>query len=174
MAFSLGGTWELLERTPRALDGLLRGSSPAWYRAGEEPGSWSPIQVVGHLAHVEEVNWVPRAEHLLRHKDAHPFAPLDRAAHLERFADWTLEALLDRFAELRRTNLDTTRGWNLDEEQLEHRGQHPELGSVRLRELLATWAVHDLAHLGQISRVMACRYAEAVGPWQRFISVLEQ
>lgn len=165
MSFSLDETWELLERTPSALDALLRGSSPAWHDSEEGPGTWSPIQVVGHLVHVEEVNWVPRAEHILRCGDDRPFAPLDRFAHLDRFADRTLETLLDRFAELRQTSLQTVREWDLGEEQLDRRGLHPELGPVRLRELLATWAVHDLTHLGQICRVMARRYAAEVGPW---------
>jgi len=31
--------------------------------------------------------------------------------------------------------------------------------------LLATWAVHDLPHLHQISRVMAHQYREAVSLW---------
>jgi len=168
----LDETWELLERTPVAFDALLRGISPAWHRAHEGPDTWSPIQVVGHLVHVEEVNWVPRAEHILRHGDDHPFARLDRSAHLKGFADWPLADLLDRFAELRRGNLRTVRGWGLDEEQLDCRGLHPELGPVRLRELLATWAVHDLVHLGQVGRVMAKRYADTVGPWQAYMASL--
>jgi len=171
MSFDLGDTWELLERTPATLDALLHNSSPAWHRADEGPGTWSPIQVVGHLVHVEEVNWVPRAEHIVQHGTTRPFAPLDRTAHLERFADWRLEDLLDRFAELRRSNLQTVRGWKLDEEQLGRHGLHPELGPVLLRELLATWTVHDLDHLGQITRVMARRYVGNVGPWRVLLPV---
>ena len=50
-------------------------------------------------------------------------------------------------------------------EDLERTGLHPALGPVTLRELLATWVVHDLAHLRQIARAMAERYATDVGPW---------
>jgi hypothetical protein len=44
---------------------------------------------------------------------------------------------------------------------------------VTLRQLLATWVAHDLAHLNQISRVMAKQYKEAVGPWRRYLGVME-
>ena len=52
-------------------------------------------------------------------------------------------------------------------------GEHPEFGPVTLRQLLATWVAHDLAHLNQISRVMAKQYKEAVGPWRRYLRVMD-
>jgi hypothetical protein len=44
---------------------------------------------------------------------------------------------------------------------------------VSLSQLLATWVVHDLTHLHQLSRVMAHQYQEAVGPWSAFLGVLK-
>jgi hypothetical protein len=41
---------------------------------------------------------------------------------------------------------------------------HPELGLVRARQLLATWTAHDLAHVLQISRVLAKQLQDDVGP----------
>jgi hypothetical protein len=52
------------------------------------------------------------------------------------------------------------------------KGIHPQFGEVSLRELIATWVVHDLTHLRQISTVMAKRYDEAVGPWKEYLSIL--
>jgi hypothetical protein len=43
---------------------------------------------------------------------------------------------------------------------------------VRLSELLATWAVHDLTHLHQLARVMAHQYREDVGPFGAYLGVL--
>jgi hypothetical protein len=43
---------------------------------------------------------------------------------------------------------------------------------VNLRQLLATWAAHDLNHLAQISRVMAKRYTAEVGAWRAYLSIL--
>jgi hypothetical protein len=43
---------------------------------------------------------------------------------------------------------------------------------VTLSELLATWAVHDLTHLHQLSRVLALQFFTAVGPWRAYLGVL--
>jgi hypothetical protein len=132
------------------------------------------LDVVGHLINGEETDWVPRARIILEQGEAQPFEPFDRFAQFGRFAGWSLEQLLDRFAELRQANLDVVRGWRLTEAQLALKGRHPELGPVTLRELLATWAVHDLNHLAQISRVLAKRYTDEVGPWRAYLSVLNR
>jgi hypothetical protein len=61
----------------------------------------------------------------------------------------------------------------LQPNDLDKRGRHPALGVVTLSQLLATWAAHDLTHLHQISRVMAHQYRKAVGPWSKFLGVLD-
>lgn len=172
MISSLGSTIEILERTPAVAGALLRGTSPAWHRLDEGPETWSPFDVVGHLIHADETNWVPRAQTILEHGEDRALGPFDRFGQFARFGDWSLDDLLDRFAELRRTQLQTLHGWRLSESQLSRTGRHPELGTVTLGQLLSTWAVHDLAHLGQIARVMAKGYADEVGPWREYLSVL--
>ena len=171
-SFSLPDTLDVLERTPSVLDALLRGTSPAWHRVDEGPGTWSPFDVVGHLVHGEETDWVPRARVILEHGEDQPFEPVDRFAHLGRFSDWSLADLLDRFAELRRSSVETVRGWGLSDEQLALRGRHPAFGPVTLRQLLATWAVHDLGHVRQVARTMARRYTDEVGPWTEYLTIL--
>ena len=128
--------------------------------------------MVGHLIHGEETDWVPRARLILEHGEERPFEPFDRFAQLTRFAGWSLDPLLDRFAELRQANLTIVSGWQLTDAQLALPGRHPELGSVTLRQLLATWAVHDLNHIAQIARVMARRYTQEVGVWRTYLSIL--
>ena len=39
---------------------------------------------------------------------------------------------------------------------------------------VATWAAHDLNHLGQITEALAKRYREEVGPWRAFLPVLNR
>jgi hypothetical protein len=73
---------------------------------------------------------------------------------------------------LRSEKLAELRSLNLAPRQLELRGLHPALGTVTLSQLLATWAVHDLTHLHQISRVIAHQYRDAVGPWSKYLGVL--
>lgn len=172
MSFDLADTLDLLDRTPAALTSLLRGVSRDWHSVDEGPGTWSAFDVVGHLIHGEETDWVPRARIILRLGETRAFEPFDRFAQIERFAGWTLDVLLERFSELRRANVTTVRSWRLTAEQLALRGRHPELGTVDLRQLLATWAVHDLNHLGQIARVMAKRYQDDVGVWRAYLSIL--
>jgi hypothetical protein len=43
---------------------------------------------------------------------------------------------------------------------------------VTLRQLLATWVVHDLGHIAQIARVMAKQYREEIGPWATYLPVV--
>ena len=174
MTFTLAETLDILERTPVVLDRLLRGSSPSWHTVNEGPETWSAFDVVGHLIHGEETDWVPRARIILEDGERRAFEPFDRFAQLDRFNDWVLDDLLDRFAELRQTSLQTVRSWDLTDQQLALRGRHPELGPVTLRQLLATWAVHDLNHMGQIVRVMAKQYADEVGAWHAYLSILHR
>jgi hypothetical protein len=63
---------------------------------------------------------------------------------------------------------------NLTPELLEKRGKHPELGVVTLKQLLATWVVHDLGHIRQVVRVMAKQYRDAVGPWTAYLSIVAE
>ena len=172
MDFTLDAAIEVLIRTPRTVRTMLSGLSSSWSGGTEGPDTWSPQEVVGHLIHGEETDWIPRAKIILTEGESRAFEPFDRFAQGRRFADWSLERLLDRFAELRAGNVATLQGWRLTPQQLALRGRHPELGPVTLSQLLATWVVHDLGHVAQISRVMAKQYTAAVGPWTAYLPVL--
>ena len=113
-----------------------------------------------------------RIEIILNDGAERPFAPFDRFAFREEYKGDRLAELLDRFRELRSRNLERLRSLELGSEQLELEGRHPELGTVRLRQLLASWAVHDLGHIRQIVRVMAKQYTDEVGPWKPYLRVL--
>lgn len=172
MSFDLPETLDVLSRTPNVVGTLLRGTSDSWHARKDGPDAWSAFDVVGHLIHGEETEWIPRARIILEHGETRPFEPFDRFAQIKASVGWSLDRLLDRFAELRRSNLEVVRGWRLTEAQFALPGRHPELGAVTLGQLLATWAVHDLNHIAQISRVMAKRYTEEVGVWRAYLSVL--
>jgi hypothetical protein len=163
----------VLTRTPRVLDGLLRDLPETWTTATEGPGTWSPYVVVGHLIHGEIADWMPRLEIILEHGQSHPFDTFDREAQLRESQDKPLTQLLDEFSTLRLYNLNHLRALNLQPGQLELKGTHPALGQVSVRQLLATWTAHDLAHILQVSRVMAKRYKEDVGPWAEYLSVMK-
>lgn len=172
MNFDLDSSLNVLRRTPAILEQWLGGLAEPWVRGTEGPDTFSPFDVVGHLIDSEETNWIPRARIILaRGSDPH-FEPYDRFRHRARNVERPLSALLAEFAELRAANLEVLCSWELTEAELDLPGVHPSFGSVTLRQLLATWVVHDLGHLAQVARVMAKQYREAVGPWAAFLPVL--
>lgn len=173
MDFTLTRTLLILERTPGTLQALLSGLPPEWTKRNEGGDSWSAYDVVGHLNDGEQTDWMARARIILDQGDDLRFVPFDRTRHLQR-RDETLAERLERFAMLRQANLAELRGWHLTPDQLDLPGEHPALGPVTLRQLLATWAVHDLGHLAQISRVMAKQYRDEVGPWEAYLPVLHR
>lgn len=172
MEHDLSQTIALLARTPPTLNALLRDLPDAWTRANEGDKTWSPFDVIGHLIHGERTDWMPRTKMILQYGEARPFEPFDRLAQEQESQGKSLDQLLDEFAALRPENLRELRALNLTQHQLNLRGQHPALGVVTLSQLLATWAVHDLTHLHQISRTMAHQYRDAVGPWLAYLGVL--
>lgn len=172
MAFSLDDTVAVLARTPALMDCWLRGLPPGWMDAREGKGTWSAFDVVGHLIDGEETDWMPRARIIVSGAATRRFEPYDRFRHLARNRGRTLDSLLDEFAALRAANLADLKSLELTPGQLALTAQHPELGSVTLAQLLATWVVHDLGHIAQVARVMARQYAVEVGPWRQYLPVL--
>jgi DinB superfamily len=163
----------VLTRTPATLDALLRDLPEVWTAATEGPGTWSPYVVIGHLIHAEQSDWMPRLAIILEHGRSRPFDTFDREAQLRDSNGKSLSTLLDEFSALRRDNLARLRSLNLRPAQFELTGTHPALGPVTVRQLLATWTAHDLGHILQVSRVMARRYKQEVGPWAEYLSVMK-
>lgn len=173
MQHDLEHTISLLARTPDALNAFLRDLPEEWTLCNEGEKTWSAFDVVGHLIHGERTDWMPRVRMILQSGDARPFEPFDRWAQARESEGKSLAQLLDEFARLRSENLNELRAMKLRPGDFDRRGKHPQLGVVTLSQLLATWAVHDLTHLHQISRIMANQYREAVGPWSAFLGVLQ-
>lgn len=171
--FSVTEAIAVLTRTPVTLNALLRGLPNIWVRCNEGKDTWNAYDILGHLILGERTDWMPRVRIVLENGEARPFDPFDRFAQLKESQDKSLEKLLDDFACLRRKNLAELQALNLHQEDLIRRGRHPALGVVTLSELLATWVVHDLTHVHQLSRVMAYQYRDAVGPWSAYMGVLQ-
>ena len=172
MQFNLDLSIGILQRSPTALQALLHNVDTSWARGTEGPDTFSPFDVVGHLIDGEETDWIPRARIILARGPSLRFEPYDRFRHRTRNSDRTLESLLAEFATLRASNLELLRSWRLTDAELNLTGEHPTLGPVTLRQLLAAWVVHDLGHLAQVARVMAKQYRHEVGPWVPYLPVL--
>lgn len=173
MELNLDHATALLSRTPAVLAELLRELPEGWLDCREAPGTFSPRDVLGHLIHGEQVDWIPRVRIILEHGESKPFDPFDRVGFQKLIEGKSGEELLNMFAELRKQNLQTMSVLALQPGTLLRTGTHPELGRVTLGQLFATWVVHDLGHLAQIERVMARQYREAVGPWRAYLPILD-
>lgn len=174
MNFDLDAGVAVLERTPHALRAMLADLPSGWINATEGPDTWSPYDIVGHLIHGERADWIPRAQIILAQGPQRRFTPYDRFAQFRESKGKSLSDLLEEFSELRTGNLATLAGWQLTEAKLALTGEHPEFGTVTLRQLLATWVGHDLGHIAQTARVMAKQYRDAVGPWRAYLPVMDR
>lgn len=167
----LAETTALLAHTPRVLDALLDGLPDAWLGGRDTPEGWQPRDVIGHLISAELDDWMPRVEMIMAHGPGRPFVHFDGFAHVERDRDVPMPALLARFAELRAAGLQRLQTLVTDAD-LERTGRHPSLGPVTMRQLIATWAVHDLDHIAQIFAALSASQDAAVGPWKEYLGIL--
>lgn len=173
MKFNLEQSIEILERTPAVFKNLLENLSEGWIIKNEGPDTFSPFDVIGHLIHGEKTDWVVRSKLILGSGTTIPFPLFDRFAQKENSKGKTLSQLLAEFELLRKKNLDWLRSLQLTEKDFDKTGMHQVFGEVTLRNLLATWVVHDLTHIGQVTRVMAKQYTDEMGPWPEFFRILK-
>lgn len=173
MQFKLTETLELLAQTPETLTALLGGLSTAWLDSREDAEAWSPYEVLAHLVHAEKVNWMPRLKVIREFGESRPFEAFDRVGFQNTQERKALSVLLDEFMTLRNQNIVQIQEAQLSDDELEKVGSHPDFGQVKLRELLATWVVHDLSHIRQITQTLARQYQTEVGPWQAYLSILK-
>ena len=173
MKYSLERSYEILDRTPVVLQDLLSGLPDDWVMPNEGPETFSPYDVIGHLVHGEKTDWTVRTKMILEFGNTKTFEKYDRFAQYEESKGKSLQQLLDEFAAIRKENMVWFKALNLTEDDLDKQGLHPVLGDVTLRHLLATWVVHDLTHIAQITRVMAKQYKTEMGPWPQFFRILD-
>lgn len=172
MKYNLNEAISILSKTPLVLKELLENLSKDWTHQNEGGDSWSPYDVIGHLVHGEKTDWMPRLEIVVSNASNKTFEPYDRFAQFEMSKGKSLSHLLKDFEMLRKQNLNTLRAKNLTEIDFEKEAIHPELGTVSLRNMLSAWVVHDLGHIAQVSRVLAKQYHEEIGPWARYLTIV--
>lgn len=172
MKFDIEKSIEILNQTPDTLYSLLGNLSDEWTLKKTDPDVWNAFDVVGHLIHGEETDWIPRAKIILEQGQNITFEPFDRFAQFENSKGKSLTELLDKFKELRHENIKILREMNFSDDDLKLKGIHPELGEVTLEQLLSTWVVHDLNHIRQIVVWLANKYSENVGAWKEYLTIL--
>lgn len=172
--FDINEAIQILERTPAILKVFLSDLPDTWIFSNEGEETWSPFDILGHLVHGEKTDWITRAKLTLGNDGKKPFPPFDRFAQFKDSEGKSIDDLLEEFEDLRRKNIEILKEMNLTDSDYFKTGRHPNLGAVTLKQLLATWVVHDLGHIRQIARVMAKQYAGEVGPWEQYLRVLSE
>ncbi|MBK8268081.1 MAG: DinB family protein [Planctomycetes bacterium] len=173
MTYDIEKSIEVLSRTPAVLRAMLAGLGEHWTHTNYGEDTFSPYDVIGHLIYGEREDWITRMRIILEKGTARPFDKYDRYAQFEESRGKSLDQLLDEFEKHRIASIAALRAARITPELLSKRGMHPALGEVVLENLLATWVAHDLNHISQIAKCMATQYAEAVGPWVEYLSILK-
>jgi hypothetical protein len=174
MSFELAEARDVLGRTPSVLRALVAGLPAGWLEATPADGEWSAHQVACHLAYVEETDWMVRAHMIREVGPSQPFPPVDHGDQTDRYAGMGTDAVVERFGMLRKRNLGDLDGMALGDRELTLEGLHPTLGPVTMRQLLATWVVHDHNHVAQLQGALSAHYVAEVGPWRSFLGILDR
>ncbi|MFP5225336.1 MAG: DinB family protein [Actinomycetota bacterium] len=168
---SLQQLLKVLRQTPASVRAVLDGVDEDWAGLRPSPSEWSAKDILSHLVFGERTDWVPRIRETLATSGEPRWAPFDRAASIEQ-AELGVAELLDTFDASRLENIVMVEA--LRPSDLVRTAIHPELGRVSLRQLIATWATHDLTHVAQICEALAARNRQAVGPWRRYLPALDR
>ena len=93
MRFEIGKAVEVIRQTPYVLARLLEDLSSEWVGSRDNQNNWGPYDVIGHLIHGEETDWIPRAEIILFQKNDRRFEPFDRLAQFRKVRSPSIEDL---------------------------------------------------------------------------------
>ena len=147
---------------------LALGDQAGWR---PEPGEWSANECVGHLIEAERRGFAGRIRTILAAASSRTPTILEawdqvgvaaaRRDHLRSGAELAAE-----FDTLRADSLALVRG--LRPADLARGGDHPEVGPLRVDELLGEWVHHDRNHVRQMLAVSQARVWPQMGNAQRF------
>jgi hypothetical protein len=174
MTFDLAEARAALERGPSVLRALVADLPSPWLAARPTPDDWDAHAVVCHLVYVEEWDWLVRARMIVEVGPGVPFPPVEHRDQTDRYPGIATAELAERFEGLRTANLAELDARGIGPDDLDRTGMHPTLGEVTLRQLIATWVVHDHNHLRQLQEALAAHYVDEVGPWRAFLGVLDR
>jgi hypothetical protein len=135
-----------------------------------EPGEWSANECVGHLIEAERRGFAGRIRHILTGAPGTTVAleGWDPSAVAEARADHRRAGseLAAEFDALRADSVRLVRG--LTPADLSRAGLHPEVGVLRVDELLGEWVHHDRNHVRQMLAVTQARAWGQMGNARRF------
>ena len=144
------------------------GSEGGWRPA---PGEWSANECVGHLIEAERRGFAGRVQAILA--AGRPDIPADleswdppAVAEGRRDHERVSSDLVNEFVGLRAAGVSTVLGLSPDD--LDRVGMHPDVGPLRVGEVIAEWVHHDRNHIRQLLEVTQSRAWSQMGTAQRF------
>lgn len=152
-AVDLPAALDRLGRQAQAIAALVRGLPDAAMRAHPEPGRWSMLEVLAHLADEEREDFRARLDLILHRPDA-PGTPIDPERWVvdRRYAERDPAAVLADFLAERERSLAWLR--SLEAPRWDRAFDQPPLPPLSATDVLASWMAHDLLHLRQLARLL--------------------
>ena len=150
--------------TLRAELGALPDRVLTWHPGA---GEWCAKDVVGHLIEAERRGFAGRIRIILeRERPALQTWDQNEIARARRDCARPMSELLDELTALRRDSAALVRG--LRDADLDRGGDHPNVGALRVRDLLQEWVHHDRNHIRQAMANVQAYVWPAMGNSQKF------
>jgi hypothetical protein len=136
----------------------------SWHPA---PGEWCALEVVGHLIEAEQRGFAGRIRIILAESEP-TFATWDppAVARARHDCERPLADLLSEFLTIRASSATLVEG--LQDADLTRGGHHPEVGYLRVVDLLHEWVSHDRNHIKQLHSNVQSYVWPNMGNTQRF------
>jgi len=142
-----------LERFGRMLTEIVRDVSPDDARWRPPDGAWSILEIVGHLADEEALDFRPRIESTLMDPER-AWPPIDPEgwAIERRYNEGNLGEAVARFIALREESVAWLR--SLENPDWTRTHVHPSFGPFAAGDIFSAWVAHDYLHLRQLAKRM--------------------
>ncbi len=134
-----------LDAQQNAIQAIAGSASGPALRAQPQPGKWSAVQHLAHVARMHDI-YLARVQRILT-EDA-PVIPAYRAEQDDEWSGWEGLALVDVLSRLRDRRAElAARLRILSDAQWNRVGRHSNLGLLTLAEWIAFFLVHEGHHL---------------------------
>lgn len=150
----------VLASTPHRWNDLITSLPTELLYAQPKPGEWSVLECLQHMIDTEDL-YLSRIQAFMTGAESFPaFHPDREGTKVENASPLDLAA---EFSRRRHNGLSAID--QLNPVDLLRKSKHAELGPVTLREMLSTWAAHDLNHTVQAERALMQPFLHNCGPW---------
>jgi hypothetical protein len=153
----------ILAGTPARWSSLAQSIPAELFNRQPAPKEWSAFECLQHILDTEHT-FQFRLQAFLDGRDFPAFNPDTEGSKPQ--AAQTPAGLAAEFVQLRQQSLKALE--QVTPADFDRPARHPELGPVKLDQMLNEWAAHDLNHTVQAEEALMQPFIVASGPWQVF------